>query len=70
MTLEKIKQEMINYRDFYGGDLFNSDEISTAKTKKDLNRIIEKHRSYMEAMLSDANSHLDSLKRKIGIGHV
>jgi len=68
MRIEKIKQEMLNYRDFYGGDLLGSSEIANATTKEELNNIIENHRSHMEAMLSDANSHLDNLKRKIGIG--
>ena len=69
MTIEKIKQEMAKYRDFYGGDLLEVSEIKNCKTKKELGKIIERHRRHMEAMLSDANSHLDSFKRKIGIGY-
>jgi uncharacterized protein YjbI with pentapeptide repeats len=68
MKIKDIKIKMENYIDFYGGDLLEVDMISKAKTKKDLERIIENHRSHMEAMLSDANSHLDNLK-KIGIGY-
>lgn len=67
MTIEKIKQEMANYRDFYGGDLLEESEIKDCKTVEELNRIIERHRSHMEDMLSDAMSHLDNFKRKIGL---
>jgi len=67
MTIEKIKQEMANYRDFYGGDLLGESEIKDAKTKKELSDIIERHRSHMEDMLSDANSHLDNFKRKVNL---
>lgn len=69
MTIEKIKQEMAKYRDFYGGDLLGSSEIANATSKEELSKIIEEHRSHMESMLSDANSHLDSLKRKCKLGY-
>lgn len=67
MDIEKIKKEMIAYRDFYGGDLLQVDEVKNAKSEKELERIIERHRSHMESMLSDACSHLDSFKKKIGL---
>ena len=53
MKIEKIKKEMIEYRDFYGGDLLESNEIKNCKTKKELAKIIEHHRDHMEAMLSE-----------------
>ena len=37
MKIEKIKEEMLKYRDFYGGDFLDSDQIKNAKTKKELN---------------------------------
>jgi len=67
MDIEKIKKEMISFRDFYGGDLLGLDEIKDAKSEKELEQIIERHRSHMEMMLNDACSHLDSFKRKIGL---
>lgn len=69
MTIEKIKKEMSEYRDFYGGDLLDSSEIESATTKEELNNIVERHRSHMESMFSDASSHLDSLKRKCKLGY-
>lgn len=69
MTLENIKKEMLKYRDFYGGDLLEVGEIEKATTKEELEKIIENHRSYIEAMLSDANGHLDNLKRRCKLGY-
>lgn len=67
MTLEKIKKEILNYRDFYGGDLPDYERIQKAKTKNELSSILEEHRDYMESMLADAHSHLDNFKRKLGL---
>lgn len=70
MTLEKIKKQMLSFRDFYGGDLLNVSDIESATSKKDLYDIIERHRSHMEDMLTDASSHLDSFKRRVGLEYV
>lgn len=67
MTIPQIKKKMLEYQDFYGGDFINSDDIKNAKTLDDLKEITEKHRHFMENMLSDANAHLDNFKREIGI---
>ncbi len=67
MTIKKIKEEMLKYRDFYGGDLINSSEIKKAKTKKDLEHLIEEHRSHIDMMAVDASGHLDNLKRRTGL---
>lgn len=67
MTIEKIKEELLKYRDFYGGDLLNISDVEAATTREELSKIIELHRSHMEAMLCDAGSHLDNLKRRTGL---
>ena len=69
MTIENIKKEMLKYRDFYGGNLLEISEIEKATSKEELEKIIENHRSHMEAMLSDANGHLDNLKRRCKLGY-
>lgn len=68
MTIEKIKKEMLKWRDFYGGDISDTEEIKTATSKEELNRIMEKHRQFLEDMLRDADSHLDNFKRKVSLG--
>jgi uncharacterized protein with von Willebrand factor type A (vWA) domain len=67
MTLEKIKEEMLGWKDFYGGDISDTDEIRKAESKEELNRILEKHRELLEDMQRDADSHLDNFKRKLGL---
>ncbi len=58
---------MLKYRDFYGGELLNISDIEQATTKKELNDIIESHRQHMELMLTDADGHLDNLKRRVDL---
>lgn len=69
MKIENIKKEMLKYRDFYGGELLDVCAIEKATTKEELEKIIERHRSHIEAMLSDANRHLDNLKRRCKLGY-
>lgn len=69
MNINTIKNEMIKFRDFYGGDLLYVDEVKNANTKEELEKIIELHRDHMESMLCDANSHLNNFKRKLGLGY-
>lgn len=70
MKIEEIKEEMKKFRDFYGGDLISSDRIDEATSKKELAALIEEHRSHMEMMLCDANSHLDHFKHKLGLTNI
>lgn len=70
MSIEEIKEEMIKWRDFYGGDISDTEEIKNAKNKDELNKIIENHRQLLESMLSDANRHLDNFKQKIGLSGI
>lgn len=47
MKLSEIKQEMLEFRDFYGGDLLGMGEIQKAKTKKTAFRNFRPaHKSY------------------------
>jgi len=65
--LEEIKSRMKSFTDFYGGDLLDISDIEACETKSELADIIERHRDHMECMLCDANSHLNSFKREIGL---
>ncbi|HEY5590709.1 MAG TPA: hypothetical protein VIK55_06785 [Paludibacter sp.] len=67
MELLKIKEEMKKYRDLYGGELLNHNDIDDCKSLLDCERIIERHRDHISAMLSDAESHLDNFKRRVGV---
>lgn len=65
MTIKAIKEEMLLWIDYYGGDISDRDAIIKAKSKKELADVLEKHRSFMEDMLCDAHSHLDKFKKRV-----
>ena len=67
MDLNELKNEIFEWTDFYGGDIINAEAVRNAKTKEDLAAALEEHRSFMEAQLRDAHSHLDNFKRKLGL---
>ncbi len=70
MTIEQIKKEMLAFEDFYGGDFLDDSQIKKARSKKQLAKVIERHRSHMEDMLSDAFRHLDDFKTKMGLNYL
>lgn len=65
MKISDIKKKMLDFEDFYGGDLLNRSDIRKARTKNQLIEIIENHRRHMSDMLCDANRHLNNLKKKL-----
>lgn len=67
MELEEIKKEMKKYRDLYGGELLDYAEIDNCKNLLDCESLIERHRSHMADMLSDADRHLDNFRKRIGV---
>lgn len=67
MTIEQMKAEILAYKDFYGGDIPDTEAIISAKTKDDLRRILQKHDELLVLTLSDAQRHLDFFKRRIGL---
>lgn len=67
MTIAETKKAMIEYRDFFGGTLINSEDIKACKTKKELAEIIDAHDAFIESMATDAQSGLNRFKQKIGL---
>lgn len=67
MKIADIKKEMLSYRDFYGGDLLGIDEIKSAKSKKELAKIIERHHTHLEDMAIDACHSLGRFKKRLGL---
>ncbi len=70
MSIENIKKEMLNHRDFYGGDILNLDEIEAAKTKKELKNILDRHSQHMEMMAVDAEFHHCKFVNKLGLNYL
>lgn len=67
MTIEEIKTEMLNHRDFYGCDIMYTSEIKKAKTKKELAKIMNNYGGHLEMMANDAQGHHDRFKQKLGL---
>jgi hypothetical protein len=65
MQIKDIKQKMLKWTDFYGGDIPYTDLIEKAKTKEDLKIVLETHRSLLENTLIDAMTHLDEFKKSL-----
>jgi len=47
-TLEKLKTKILEWRDFYGGDILVESDVTNAKSKKDLKKVLENHRTFLE----------------------
>lgn len=67
MTLDEIKQEMMSYQDFFGGQLLEVQSIKHAKTKEDLKVIIDSHNDHLEMMVTDAQSSLNRFRQRLGL---
>ena len=67
MEIEEQKKAMIAFRDFHGGDLLDIAEVEQATSKEELAEIIDKHYSFLENVHTDALSHLEKFRKKIGL---
>jgi len=67
MKLKELKNKILEWTDFFGGDIISEDAVRNAKNKEDLSAALEVHRSFMEDQLCDANSHLDDFKKELGL---
>jgi len=59
MKLSTIKKKMLEYRDFYGMDIPQSDMIEKAKTKRELKSVLDDYFRYIEDRERDAKSHFN-----------
>jgi len=53
------------YKDFWGGELLNSNDIDNCTTTNELEGIVWRHECHLEDQLSDAKSHLQHLKERL-----
>jgi len=57
---------MLEWRDFYGADIFESDRIKKARTKKELDAVLHNYRRHMEDREQDALGHFDQFRNSLG----
>lgn len=67
LTLAETKKKMIEWRDFYGGDIIYIDEIKSAKNKKQLSEILDRYGRHLENVAIDAETHRLNFKKEIGL---
>jgi hypothetical protein len=70
MKLEKIKEKMINFRDFYDQDLLDSSYIENAKTKEELYIILQNHVKFLEGQATDAHYHINKFIESLDLINV
>lgn len=68
MKISEIKKKMLAWEDFYGADIFESDRIKKAKTKKELDAVLHDYRQHMENREQDARGHFDRFRNSLGLG--
>lgn len=67
MKIEDVKKQMKEYKDFFGGNLIDVDEIDACTNKGELRRLIDRHSEHIEMQCSDALGHLDRLTERLFI---
>ena len=67
MSIEQIKKKLLEWRDFYGQDITDTDAIKSVKTRDDVRKVLEKHRVFLENQATDASTDIDEMERKLGI---
>jgi len=65
MKISEIKKKMLAWRDFYGADIFESDRIKKAKTKKKLDDVLYDYSRHMEDRESDARGHFERFRNSL-----
>ena len=67
MTIKEIKKNLLNWQDFYGQDISDITSIKKAKTKEELNKVLQSHRDWLEFQSIDALTDLDNFSNKLGL---
>lgn len=67
MGIEEVKQQMKEYRDYYGWTLNEYDRIDSCNTLEELKEIIDTHISFIESASLDAECGLNRFKQKLGL---
>lgn len=68
MEIKEIKEKMLEWEDFYGADIMQKQDIKKARTKRELNEIMEAYARHMEDRESDARAHFDKFHASLDLG--
>lgn len=67
MKISEIKKKMLKWRDFYGADIFESDRIKKARTKKELAAVLRDYQRHMEDREQDALGHFEQFRNSLDL---
>ncbi|MES2593161.1 MAG: hypothetical protein V4608_14865 [Bacteroidota bacterium] len=67
MKIEEIKNELKEFKDFFGGELLDIESVASCSSKIELSEIIDRHSNHIEMMCNDALHSLERFRRKVGL---
>lgn len=65
--INALKKKLLEYRDFYDGDIPMTDKINAAKTETDIYNIIQEYRKLLENQAIDAEKHLHDFEKSLNL---
>lgn len=65
MKIKDIKEKMLSWSDYYGGDIMQRDKIEKAKTRLELYDIMNEHIRFLEMQQIDAITHAENFKKDL-----
>lgn len=67
MNFKEKKKKLLEWHDFYGQDIGDTDRIKKSKCSRDLKEILKEHRFFLETQNIDAMTHLNLFEKKLGL---
>ena len=67
MKTKDIKKKIIEWEDFYGGQILQIDELKKCTSKKACQEIMESYRRFLELQHTDAMIDFDNFMKELGI---
>ena len=70
LTLDEIKHKVLEWEDFYGQDIVQTDLIKKAKTKKVIKEIIQTHIRWLHLQNIDAVNDAEIFIKELGLKYL
>jgi len=67
MSIEEIKLKMLEYRDYFGSSLINSNNIENCEDIIQLAEILDYHEQFIGDQCNDAQNGVNRFKRDLGL---
>jgi len=70
LTVAEIKHKVLEWEDFYGQDIVQTDLIKKAKSKKVIKEIINNHIRWLQDQNIDAIKHAEQFIEELGLKYI